>query len=128
MKQTLLGILVLVLVACNDNTPATKPTGNDTTKTIVTYVHNANINDYRTSAAIRFAIDTLMPNPNDKTKNIVKRDTFYNVSVLQTIVDSTGAPIKGVNGDSVRLGWLGYTKDWILIDHKVSFENYLPKQ
>lgn len=132
MKQVLLAIFIISMAACNNNAPSKPGKGNDTTKTIVHFIFNANTNDFRTSAAVRFAIDSVQvrPDSTDKSRNITTRviDTLYNIAAFQKIVDSAGAVVKAKSGvDSVKLVWLGYEKKWILHDYNINYEDYLPK-
>lgn len=97
------------------------------TRTIVTYVYNANENEYRTGAAERHLIDTLQPDPKDKTKNIPRRDTIYNLAIFDQVRDSLGKVIKVGERDSVKLRWVAVNPNLILVDYNRDYMQYLPK-
>lgn len=130
MKKTIIiSSLSILLFSCGNTSKPTAHKGNDTTATIVQYVFNADQNDYRTAAAIRFALDTLKPDPSDKTKNIPYKDTLYNVSVILPVTDSLGVALKTKAGkDSMTVRWVTLNKSIILHDYNRNYEGFLSKK
>lgn len=104
--------------------PVHKATPPDTARTVVAYVYSANMNDFRLAEAVRFTKDTIAPDPTDKTRNILQRDTFYNILVVENVFDSTGRMLLAKNGqDSLQGNWRTATKNIVLEDYNF---NYIP--
>jgi hypothetical protein len=66
-----------------------------------------------------------LPDPQDKTKNIPQRDTFYNVRIFEKVLDSLGHPLRTVNGrDSMtpeNSQWQTLGKRAIIHDYNYNF-------
>lgn len=110
MKQAFSAILVLALMAtaCQNNGTSGKTGLVDSAYTVVLYGYMVPVSDFRTAIARRWIYDTIAPDPADKTRNKMVRDTSYSIFVVEHAVDSLGRKLMTPTGrDSILYTWAG---------------------
>jgi len=119
MKHLL--IAALLLTACNSTVKkqTTKLNHRDTTLTAVAYALDWNRNDYRLSSARRIVFDSLMPDSNNVSKNIIQRVERYEVPLFINLFDSvTKKPILDSNKQQVQV------VRWYILDTALLLHDY----